>query len=49
VPRSLDADEVVRIVQRIGSPATAPYHEWAVLDAIRASAARSGERVGIAQ
>jgi putative aminopeptidase FrvX len=35
VPRSLDPDEVLAILRRIAAPPTAPYHEWAVLDAIR--------------
>lgn len=34
--RSLDPDEVVSVLRRIASPPTAPYHEWGVLDAIRA-------------
>ena len=36
MPRSLDPDEVLAVLRRIATPATAPYHEWAVLDAIRA-------------
>jgi len=35
VPRSLDPDEVLAVLRRIAAPPTAPYHEWAVLDAIR--------------
>jgi putative aminopeptidase FrvX len=35
VPRSIDPDEVLAVLRRIATPATAPYHEWAVLDAIR--------------
>jgi endoglucanase len=42
VPRSLDADEVLAILQRVAAPPTAPYHEWAVLDAIRAELERGG-------
>ena len=42
MPRSLDADEVLAILQRVASPATAPYHEWAALDAIRAELERAG-------
>ena len=36
MPRSLDPDEVLAVLRRIAAPPTAPYHEWAVLDAIRA-------------
>jgi putative aminopeptidase FrvX len=36
VPRLLDPDEVLAVLRRIAAPPTAPYHEWAVLDAIRA-------------
>ena len=36
MPRSLDPDEVLMVLRRIAAPPTAPYHEWAVLDAIRA-------------
>jgi endoglucanase len=34
VPRSPTPDEVLAVLERVGSPPTAPYHEWAVLDAI---------------
>ena len=40
--RLIDADEVVAILQRVAAPPTAPYHEWAVLDAIRAELERGG-------
>ena len=40
MPRSLDADEVLAVLQRVASPPTAPYHEWVVLDAIRAELER---------
>ncbi len=33
--RSLDPDEVLAVLRRIALSPTAPYHEWAVLDAIR--------------
>ncbi len=36
MPRSLDPDDVLAVLRRIALPPTAPYHEWAVLDAIRA-------------
>ena len=36
MPRSLDPDEVLAVLRRIAAPPTAPYHEWQVLDAIRA-------------
>jgi endoglucanase len=42
VPRSVDPDEVLSVLGRIASPPTAPYHEWAVLDAIRGELARGG-------
>jgi len=42
VARLIDADEVVAILQRVAAPPTAPYHEWAVLDAIRAELERGG-------
>lgn len=42
MPRSLDADEVLAVLRRIASPPTAPYHEWAVLDAIRGELERGG-------
>ena len=33
--RSIDPDEALAVLRRIAAPPTAPYHEWAVLDAIR--------------
>jgi endoglucanase len=42
VPRSVDPDEVLSVLRRIGSPPTAPYHEWGVLDAIRAELESGG-------
>jgi len=42
VPRLLDPDEVLAVLRRIAAPPTAPYHEWAVLDAIRAELVRGG-------
>jgi putative aminopeptidase FrvX len=42
VTRLLARDEVVAIVRRIGSPPTAPYHEFAVLDAIRSELEGAG-------
>jgi endoglucanase len=42
VPRSVDPDEILAVLQRIASPATAPYHEWAVLDAIRGELEHGG-------
>ena len=36
MPRLLDPDEVLAVLRRIALAPTAPYHEWAVLDAIRA-------------
>lgn len=36
MPRSLDPDDVLAVLRRIALAPTAPYHEWAVLDAIRA-------------
>ena len=36
MPRLLDPDEVLTVLRRIALAPTAPYHEWAVLDAIRA-------------
>jgi putative aminopeptidase FrvX len=47
VPRSLDPDEVLAVLRRIGAPPTAPYHEWAVLDAIRAELESGGISTGI--
>ena len=35
MPRSIDPDEVLAILRRIALAPTAPYHEWAALDAIR--------------
>lgn len=40
--RSLDPDEVLAVLRRIASAPTAPYHEWAVLDAIRAELEGAG-------
>jgi putative aminopeptidase FrvX len=40
--RSLDPDEVLAVLQRIAAPPTAPYHEWAVLDAIRGTLEGAG-------
>ena len=42
MPRLLDPDEVLTVLQRVASPPTAPYHEWAVLDAIRGELERGG-------
>jgi endoglucanase len=42
VPRSLDPDAVLALLRRVAQPATAPYHEWAVLDAIRGELERGG-------
>ena len=42
MPRSLDPDEVLAVLQRIALPPTAPYHEWGVLDAIRGELKRGG-------
>ena len=42
MPRSLDPDEVLAVLRRVAAPPTAPYHEWAVLDAIRAELERGG-------
>ncbi|HKC89794.1 MAG TPA: M28 family peptidase [Candidatus Limnocylindria bacterium] len=33
--RSIDPDEALAVLRRIAAPPTAPYHEWAVLDAVR--------------
>ena len=41
MPRSIDASDVLAILRHVGSPPTAPYHEWAVLDAIREELARA--------
>jgi len=48
VTRFLARDEVIEIVRRIASPPTAPYHEFAVLEAIRGEleAARIAGTVG---
>jgi len=35
VTRSIDPDEALAVLRRIAAPPTAPYHEWAVLDAVR--------------
>jgi putative aminopeptidase FrvX len=42
VPRLLDPDDVVAVLRRIAAAPTAPYHEWAVLDAIRAELEAGG-------
>jgi len=42
VPRSIDPDEVLAVLRRIAAPPTAPYHEWQVLDAVRAELERGG-------
>src|SRR6266446_1705294 len=42
MPRSLDPDEVLAVLQRIAAAPSAPYHEWAVLDAIRAELEKGG-------
>jgi putative aminopeptidase FrvX len=42
LPRSLDPDEVLAALRRIALAPTAPYHEWAVLDAIRAELEEGG-------
>jgi endoglucanase len=42
VPRSVDPDEVLSILRRIAAAPTAPYHEWAALDAIRSELDRGG-------
>ena len=42
MPRSIGPDEVVSILQRIAVAPTAPYHEWAALDAIRGELERGG-------
>jgi endoglucanase len=42
VPRSLDPDDVLAVLRRIAAPPTAPYHEWQVLDAIRAELENGG-------
>ena len=40
--RSLDPGQVLAVLRRIAAPPTAPYHEWAVLDAIRAELEGAG-------
>ena len=40
--RSLGQSEILEIVRRIGAPPTAPYHEHAALDAIRAELEGAG-------
>ena len=42
MPRSIDPDEVLAVLRRIAAPPTAPYHEWQVLDAVRAELERGG-------
>jgi len=42
VPRSLDPDAILDVVRRVGSPPTAPYHEFAALQAIREELDRAG-------
>ena len=42
MPRSIAPDEVVSILRRIAVAPTAPYHEWAALDAIRGELERGG-------
>jgi endoglucanase len=42
VRRSPDPDELLEIVRRVGSPPTAPYHEFGALDAIAAELNRHG-------
>jgi putative aminopeptidase FrvX len=42
VLRSIDPDEVLAVLRRIAAAPTAPYHEWAVLDAIRVELDRGG-------
>jgi endoglucanase len=42
VPRSVDPDEVLSVLRRIAAAPTAPYHEWAALDAIRSELDRGG-------
>ena len=42
MPRSLDPEAILSVLQRIALPPTAPYHEWAVLDAIRGELERGG-------
>ena len=42
MPRSLDPDEVLSVLQHVALPPTAPYHEWGVLDAIRGELERGG-------
>ena len=40
--RSIEPDEVLAVLRRIGTPPTAPYHEWAALDSIRGELERGG-------
>jgi putative aminopeptidase FrvX len=40
--RSPEPDEVLAVLRRIAAAPTAPYHEWAVLDAIRDELERGG-------
>ena len=40
--RSIDPDEVLAVLRRVAGPPTAPYHEWAVLDAIRGELESAG-------
>jgi putative aminopeptidase FrvX len=40
--RSPDRDEVLAVLRRIAAAPTAPYHEWAILDAIRGELERGG-------
>src|ERR1700716_1257135 len=42
MPRSTDPDEVLAVLRRIAAAPTAPYHEWAVLAAIRNELDRGG-------
>ena len=42
MPRSTDPDDVLAVLRRIAEAPTAPYHEWAVLDAIRGELDRGG-------
>src|SRR5438094_847745 len=42
VTRSIDPDEVLAVLRRVAGPPTAPYHEWAVLDAIRGELESAG-------
>ncbi len=42
MPRSIDPDEVLSVLRRIAMAPTAPYHEWAALDAIRGELENGG-------